>query len=157
MIILEKFLKILPKFSKKEEISQNPVDLEIADAELQEDIEVVVEPNPNIIYRYKRIRTPLSHYIKQVLRWLNLKNQFGEELIKEEDDVNLIFSYWSKSILIWIFSILVTGLLIYIAILPFYSVPFILIPFTIFSFGLIYFIFIETLKEIKKAVGGKRG
>ena len=34
MIILEKFLKILPKFSKKEEISQNPVDLEIADAEL---------------------------------------------------------------------------------------------------------------------------
>ena len=157
MRILAKFREILQKTRKKEEILQNnAINLEIVDIESIPE-EVAVEPNPNMFYRHKRIRIPLSHYIKQALRWLNLKNEFGEELINQEDDINLIFSHWNKSLILWFFNIFLTGILIYLAILPFYSVNFILVPFTIFSFGLLYYILIKTLREIKQAVGGKHG
>lgn len=154
MEILRKFKEILLKIRKKEEIPQ--INLKIVDIEPEFE-PMDVEPSPAVLESYKKVRTPITHYIKQALRWFNLKDEVGEELIKEESDINLIFSHWSKSLVLWFLNVVMTGVLIYLAILPFYSVSFILIPFIVFSFGLIYYVSFNVLKEVVGVIRGKHG
>ena len=105
----------------------------------------------NIIERkvkLKRQKKTLSYRVQEFLKWLDLKNEIGENLITEDTIISEVFSYWSKEIIVWFFQVFLTGTLIFLAILPFYSIPFKLIPFFIFSIGLIYYLTIEALKEI---------
>lgn len=97
--------------------------------------------NHEIIYKSPKVRIPLTIRIKRLFIWL--------ELMEVEDSIEEIFLIWSKSLLIWLFNVLMTGSLIFLAIIPFYAVPFRLIPFVIFSFGIAYYVFMETLKEIR--------
>ena len=108
--------------------------------------------NYEIIYKSPKVRIPLNIRIKRLFIWL--------ELMEIEDSIEEIFLIWSKSLLVWLFNVLMTGSLIFLAVLPFYSVPFKLIPFVIFSFGIAYYVFMETLKEIRnilKVKGKKSG
>ena len=93
-------MKILSKiadfFKETEKIEENPQNISIeAKYEFKEP-----EPNPNVIDKHKKPRTPFNHYIKQLLRWFGLRDAYGEEMIKQEDDINNVFSYWSKSLLL---------------------------------------------------------
>lgn len=111
------------------------------------------EESGQIIYRNtKKLRVSFSHYFKMFLRWLNLKDEVGEELIKEEDPISEIFTYWSKSMLMWLFNVIYTGSLILIAVIPIYRIPLELIPFTIFSFGVAYFVLTEATKEFRNII-----
>lgn len=145
--ILAKIKEFFLKSSKKEEISK--IDLEVVDIEeLPEPMDV--EPSSTVLESYKRQKTPLSIRIKRLLVWL--------ELMDAEDSIDYLITDWTKSLLIWIFNILMTGSLIFLAILPFYTFPLILIPFVIFSFGIAYYVIMETLKEAKSILRvGKRG
>ena len=104
--------------------------------------------NHEIIYKTPKVRIPFNIRIKRLFIWL--------ELMDLEDSIEEIFSIWTKSLLVWLFNVLMTGSLVFLAILPFYSVPFKLIPFIIFSFGIAYYITMETLKEIKNIMRGKK-
>ena len=104
--------------------------------------------NHEIIYKSPKVRIPLNIRIKRLFIWLGL--------MELEDSIEEIFLIWSKSLLLWLFNVLMTGSLIFLAVLPFYSVPFRLIPFVIFSFGIAYYITMETLKEIKSIMRGKK-
>ena len=97
--------------------------------------------NHEIIYKSPKVRIPLNLRIKRLFIWL--------ELMEVEDSIEEIFLIWTKSLLVWLFNVLMTGSLIFLAVLPFYSVPFKLIPFVIFSFGIAYYVMMETLKEIR--------
>ena len=107
---------------------------------------------PNIVVREKRIKIPLNFRIKQGLRWFDLKDNLGNPLVHDDSNIKEIIDYWIKTLSLWILNIFVTGSLIYLAILPFYSVPIKLVPFTIFSIGLFYFVFMETLREIRNII-----
>tara|TARA_Y100000310_G_scaffold227535_1_gene229811 strand:+ start:2984 stop:3370 length:387 start_codon:yes stop_codon:yes gene_type:complete len=96
----------------------------------------------------KKIRIPLSHYIKQLLRWFSLKDEFGEDLIPEEININELFGQWSRTLILWVINVFLTGSLILLAVIPFYSIDLRLVPIIIFSFGIAYFTIIETLKEV---------
>jgi len=97
----------------------------------------------------RRFKMPISYKIKRFLKWLNLKDEFGYNLIDEDTSMQELIEHWNKSLFIWIFNIFLTGSLIYIAISPFYSTSFKLIPFTVFSFGLLYYVIMEAFKEIR--------
>lgn len=104
--------------------------------------------NQEIDDKIPKERVRLIIRIKRLFVWL--------ELIEVEDSIEEIFSIWTKSLLRWLFNTLMTGSLIYLAVLPFYSVSFRLVPFIIFSFGIGYYVFMETLKEIKNILRGKK-
>ena len=109
-------------------------------------------------------KTPKTHtfslnpkyILKAFLRWLKQRDEEGELLVKEETDIDEIIKIWNKELLLWLATIFGTGVLIQIAILPFYSPAELkLIPFTVFSFGLLYYIVLETLIKIRSII--KRG
>jgi len=145
MEIISKIKEIFRKLTKKEEIPK--INLKIVNIETEP---IDVEPNPIMLEGYKRQKTPFSLRIKRIFVYL--------DIIDIEDPIEYLFADWIKSLLIWIFNILMTGSLIFLAMLPFYTVPFVLIPFTIFSFGLAYWILIEILKEVRNIIKtGKHG
>lgn len=93
-----------------------------------------------------------KHILKAFLRWLRLRDAEGELLVKEETNIDDIIKIWNKEIFLWLMTIFGTGTLIQIAILPFYNPGLRLIPFTVFSFGLLYYISLEILKDIRNII-----
>ena len=123
--MLEKLAKIIKKPSKTEQTGQ-------------------------IIFRKSRkIRIPLNERVKQFLRWFGLTDEFGEELLKEEDAISQIFEHWSKTLLLWLFNVIYTGSLILIPVSLFYKLTWESVPFHILAIGIGYYVIIEMLKEVR--------
>ncbi len=122
---------------------------------LQNMLEIMQFKQKNTKIHYK---TPKSfslnpkYWLKGLLRWFKFRNFSGELLIKEETNIDEVISMWIKSILVWLFDTIVTGMLIQVAILPFYNPGLKLVPFTIFSFGLLGYIISTTWKGYIKGL-----
>ena len=108
------------------------------------------DENPRLIR--KRYKLPFRIRVQKFLIWLGIKDQHGFDVISLEDNINELFAHWTKSLVLWTINILFTGSLIYLAILPFWSVQLYLAPFTVFSLGLLYYISIEALKEVRNII-----
>lgn len=119
----------------------------------------IPETKPKVWNKAPKIHTfslNPKYILKAFLRWLKLRDEEGELLVKEETDIDEIIKIWNKELLLWLATVFGTGALIQIAILPFYPPAELkLIPFTIFSFGLLYYIVLETLIKIRSII--KRG
>ena len=124
-------LKILQKFRKKDENIQKTI----------ENLQKVP-----ISFKAKEL-------LKKTLIWFNLYDK--------QNTIDEIIDYWSKSLLLWIFNVFITGSLILMAVLPFYQISLKSVPFIMFSFGIAYYIAVEMLKEarsiIKFGAGGRNG
>lgn len=141
MKILAKINEFFKKLIEKEEIPK--IDLEVVDIEgIPEPMDV--EPSPIVLKPPRPPVLALPTRFKRLLVWLNLMDV--------EDSIEELIRSWNKSLIVWIFNVLITGSLIYLAITPFYAVSFALIPFTIFSFGLAYYVIIEIIKEIRNII-----
>ena len=106
-----------------------------------------------IIFRKSRkIRIPLNERVKQFLRWFGLTDEFGEELLKEEDAISQIFEHWSKTLLLWLFNVIYTGSLFLIPISLFYEITWESVPFHILAIGIGYYVIIEMLKEVRNII-----
>ena len=81
-----------------------------------------------------------KYWLKSLLRWFKFRDSAGELLVKEETNIDEVILVWVKSILVWFFNILVTGIIIQSAILPFYNPGLKLIPFVILSLGLLAYL-----------------
>lgn len=97
-------------------------------------------------------RVPLSYRVKQFLKWLDIRDSTGVPIITEETIMGDVFTTWTKSLFIWFVEIFVTGLLIYLAILPFYSVPLRVIPFVVFSFGLAIYVVLNLILQVRNII-----
>lgn len=112
--------------------------------------------NPKILHKkpkFSKISLNPKHLLKQFLRWLKLRDVSGELLIKEDTDINQILDYWTKGIILWLMGIIVTGFIVTVAILPFHTPRFGFEIFIyIFSFGLLWWVALEAIKDIRNAI-----
>ena len=101
----------------------------------------IKQKNTKIYYKTpKNFSLNPKYWLKSLLRWFKFRDFAGELIIKEETNIDEVILAWTKSILVWLFNTVVTGILIQVAILPFYNPGLKLVPFTIFSFGLLGYI-----------------
>ena len=109
-----------------------------------------------ILNKVPKIRTFIlnpKHWLKGFLRWFKFRDSFDGLLVAEDTDINKIINYWTRSVILWLIGVFVTGALITLAILPFYSVPFgIETIMLMFSLGLLYYIILEAIKDIRNAI-----
>lgn len=73
-------------------------------------------------------------WLKNLLIWF--------ETMQEEDDINKVINYWTKSLAKWVLEIFVNGILVYLGFLPFIHFPFSIGSMfsLIFSFGILVFL-----------------
>jgi hypothetical protein len=114
------------------------------------------EKNTEILHKKPKIKKyslQPKHILKAFLRWLRLRDQTGELLIKEDTDINKILAEWNKNLIQWLVSIIVTGFLVLMALIPFYTPQTLIqIPILIFSFGIGWYMIMEFIKDIKNSI-----
>lgn len=96
-----------------------------------------------------RIKTkqPFSYKLKKFLKWLDLRDEYGDRLITEDTVISEIFKSWSKRFLVWSIEIFFTGLLIFIALFPLFKLHYLFI----FSYGLCWYIGLVLIREIRNS------
>ena len=114
------------------------------------------DKSSKIVYKLPKLKTfrlNPKHWLKAFLRWFKFRDSFDDILVAEDTDINKIIDVWLRSLILWLMTIFVTGFLITIAIIPFYSVPFVIETIMLmFSLGLLYYVILEAIKDIRNAI-----
>ncbi|KKL75841.1 hypothetical protein LCGC14_2050860 [marine sediment metagenome] len=97
----------------------------------------------------------LKHWLKEFLRWLRLRDEFGDLLITMETNIDDILLDWNRSLMLWTIAILGSGFLITAALYPFFRPGSILQAVVyVISFGILSYIISQTWNSIIS--GGRR-